>query len=231
MRIYFLVEGRRTESKVYEAWLSYLIPELSKLRRYNELRANSYFLLNAQGYPSIIYDLIPSSIEDINRVGGYNYFVVCLDADEGSVRDRVDEINDFLSRERIYLALANMIVIVQNRCIETWFLGNRRIIRRNPSGPRLQEYLRHYDVRLHDPELMPKASDFNTHSEFHFQYLKEVFRERNIHYSKRRPGHTLTKPFLNQLIIRVEGHSDHLMSFQLFLNFCAQVKAEIASGI
>lgn len=31
MNIYFLVEGKRTERKVYPAWLAYLLPELQQV--------------------------------------------------------------------------------------------------------------------------------------------------------------------------------------------------------
>ncbi len=33
MNIYFLVEGKRTERKVYPAWLSYILPELKQVQR------------------------------------------------------------------------------------------------------------------------------------------------------------------------------------------------------
>lgn len=127
MRVYFLVEGRRTEAKVYRAWLSHLIPELSRLTRFDELMPDSYFLFSAEGYPSIILEHIPNAIEDINRIGGYDYFVVALDADQSTVEDRIDEINESLSNNHIQLIGAELRIIVQNRCIETWLLGNRRI--------------------------------------------------------------------------------------------------------
>lgn len=231
MRIYFLVEGRRTEAKIYRAWLSHLIPELSRITRYDEVIPNSYFLFSAEGYPSIILEHIPNSIEDINRIGGYDYFVVALDGDQGTVQDRIDELNESLSDNRIHLIGTELRIIVQNRCIETWLLGNRRMVRRNPTSLVLQEYLEHYNVRLGDPELMPEHADFNTHAQFHNQYLKEVFRERNIHYSKNRPGHALDKPYLEELISRVHDEASHLGSLQVFLDFCSLVRSQIASGV
>ncbi len=140
MRVYFLVEGRRTEAKLYPAWLSHLIPELNRITRYDEEIPNSYFLFSAEGYPSIILEHIPRSIEDINRIGGYDYFVVALDADQSTVPDRIDEINESLSDNHIHLIGTELRIVVQNRCIETWLLGNRRIVRRNitMSGLRIQ---------------------------------------------------------------------------------------------
>lgn len=37
MNIYFLVEGKRTERKVYPAWLAYLLPELQRVQSYDEV--------------------------------------------------------------------------------------------------------------------------------------------------------------------------------------------------
>src|SRR5215217_6815402 len=103
MKVYFLVEGRRTEAKVYTAWLSYLVPELTKLSFVDEVLPNSYFLISAQGYPSLVTDFLPPSIHDVNQIGGFNYLVVCLDADEDSVEDRSEEINQALREQGLGL--------------------------------------------------------------------------------------------------------------------------------
>ena len=60
MKAYFVVEGRRTEKKVYTAWLSHLVPELTRLNFCDEATANGYFLISAEGYPRIISKMIPS---------------------------------------------------------------------------------------------------------------------------------------------------------------------------
>lgn len=227
MRIYLLVEGRRTEAKVYKSWLSHIIPELKRIEFFDEPQSNSYFLISANGYPSIIYDLIPASINDINSVGNYDYLVVSLDADEVSVNDRIDEIQDFLSSKNIFLKKAKLVIIVQHKCIETWFLGNRRIVSNFPSSATLREFIAYYDVQINDPELMEKHPDFATNAQFHLNYLKEIFRERNLSYSKVNPGHVLDKTYLDQLIERINSNPTHLNSFQVFLSFCREVKKEI----
>lgn len=227
MKIYFLVEGKRTEVKVYKSWLSHLIPELKKIQFLDESESNSYFLISANGYPSIIYDLIPPSVEDINNAGDYDYLVVSLDADEVSVSDRINEINDFLSSNKIYLKKAKLIIIVQYKCIETWFLGNRRVVSNFPASETLRDYMAFYDVRINDPELMGKHSEFATNAQFHFSYLREVFKERNLTYSKANPGYVLERTYLEQLIERTNTNPTHLLSFQVFLSFCQEVEKQI----
>ncbi len=53
MNIYFLVEGQSTESDVYPAWLSYLIPEMRRVEFFDEARINNYYLFSSNGIPYI----------------------------------------------------------------------------------------------------------------------------------------------------------------------------------
>jgi hypothetical protein len=101
MNIYFLVEGKKTERKVYPAWLSHLLPELQQVRSYNEVDKNSYYLFSAEGYPSIIYEHFPNAVVDIVANGKYNYLVICLDAEENTVTAIKQEITDFIKDEKL----------------------------------------------------------------------------------------------------------------------------------
>ncbi len=231
MRIYVLVEGKRTETKVYPSWFTHLLPELSRMRFPDEDTNNSYFLISGQGYPSVINELIPASVADVNKNGNYNYLMVSLDADEVSPKDRVNEINEFLVEQKLYLKKAELIIVVQHKCIETWFLGNRRIISSAPTSQTLRNYIDFYDVGENDPEMMSKYKDFSTHAQFHFNYLQEIFREKNISYSKANPGHVRDVSYLEQLVERIKQKPMHLTSLQVFINFCEKVKYEIAKGL
>ncbi len=228
MKIYFLLEGQRTEPKIYPAWLSYLVPELKRLKFHDEkLDDNSYFLFSANGYPSIIYNHLPNAIEDINTVGDFDYLVVSLDADEASVQERAEEVHKLLTDKNIILKKAELVLMIQNRCFETWLLGNQRIVKQNPVNRELGEFKIFYDVINDNPEEMGKHIEFNTHSQFHFAYLREVFKERNLSYSKANPSEATKDTYLNQLISRVEKFPDHLKTFQKFLEFCKDVKKQI----
>lgn len=227
MNLYFLVEGRRTERKVYPKWLSYLLPELTQVKSSDEVERNNYYLISAEGYPSIINDSIPASIEDINSIGKYDYFVVCLDADENSVEEIEQEIYDFIDSEKLELDRGKMAIVVQNRCFETWFLGNRKIYTRNPPKD-LLEYSRYYDVSVDDPELMGK-SDRTHHAHFHLAYLKALFEAKNIKYSKKNPGAVSEKYYFQQLLKRIEDRPEHLRSFGKFVELCQEIKEKIES--
>ena len=55
---------------------------------------------------------------------------------------------------------------------------------RQPQLHPLLDYTRYYNISSDCPELMGKYSTFNTHAQFHEAYLKELFRAKNINYSK-----------------------------------------------
>jgi hypothetical protein len=230
MRIYVLVEGRRTEAKVYPAWLSHIIPRLQRIRSYDDNADNSYFLLSAEGYPSIYEDLV-NAVQDVNAVGNYDYLMLCLDSDETSVEERQAEVDEVLVENQVRLHNAQLVIIVQNRCIETWFLGNRRVVKRNPLSHVLREYLQHYNVTVDDPELMALHPDFTRHAQFHASYIKEIFLERRLHYSKKFPGPVLEGAFLDELRRRIASEPTHLASLRSLLRFLDDVNARLDTGI
>ena len=87
MNLYILVEGRSSEKKIYSSWLSYLLPQLRRVKFYDQVDKNSYFLISGYGYPNIIEHEIDNAIVKIHETGKYNYLVVSLDADEDTVED------------------------------------------------------------------------------------------------------------------------------------------------
>lgn len=226
MKIYLLVEGKRTERKIYPNWLSYLIPELKRMESFDEDCDNGYFLISGFGYPHMLDEVLPDSIEDINKVGNYNYFVIVLDSEEFSIQERQEEVNEFLSSNKIYTKKAQIVTVIQNRCIETWLLGNKKVISNNPTSELLREYLSYYDIKENDPELMGEYVNCRNHADFHYKYLKEIFVERNLSYSKIKPGHAKDEAYLNELVHRITN-TNHLNSFRYFIEFCKQVKTEL----
>lgn len=226
MNLYFLVEGKRTEAKIYPAWLSYLVPELQRVKNPIDVNQRNYFLVSGGGYPSLLHNHIPNSVADINDIGKFDYFVVCLDVDETSVQERTEEVQDFLTRENVTLNNAQLILIVQNRCIETWLLGNRKLYVRRPQSHTLLEYTQYFNVSAKDPEVMGKYH-FAHHAGFHLAYLKAIFAERNIRYTKKKPAHALEQHYLNQLLARINDEPKHLPTFQHFVEFCKMLQVNL----
>lgn len=227
MNIYFLVEGRRTEKKVYPKWLGHLLPELDETNDAFSVDDKKFYVFNGNGYPSILDNHLRNAVEDVNSIGKYQYFVMCIDADEVEVNFRIQEIETFFENEQIELnENTEFILIVQNRCIETWCLGNRRVYKRNPSEETLREYVEFYNVSTDDPELMGKIEDFETHAQFHASYLKEMLYERNIRYSKKNPNGVTAAAYLNELIER-NTDTNHIVTFRSFIDFCNKLKEEI----
>ncbi|MEG4045513.1 hypothetical protein [Microcoleus sp. Pol17_C1] len=226
MNLYFLVEGTQSERKVYPAWLAYLLPELQRVDNCDDVKEKNYYLISGEGYPSL-YNFIPPAIAEINSNGKYSYFVVCLDAEENTVAELTTEIDDFLSQQKLKLNNAELVLIFQNRCLESWLLGNRKIYSRNPQNKPLLDYTKYYDVSVNCPENMGKYRDFNTHAQFHGAYLRLLFEAKNITYSKKRPGDVLKQFYLEQLLARIQVHPEQLTTFRHFMDFCNIVKSKL----
>jgi hypothetical protein len=227
MNIYFLVEGK-TEAKIYREWLTYLLPELTRVKFHHQVTEKNYYLFNARGYPHIIDVHLSRAIEDVNSVGDYDYLVLSFDADESTVAEREAEVNQRLTNSGISLGKTKLIIIVQNRCIETWLLGNRKLYKRNPHDPTLVKYTKFYDVSVNDPELMGKYKGFNEHQQFHKAYFKRLCRERHLGYSEKRPNDVLPKSYIEQLLARIDK-TTHLTTFRHFIEFCQQLRPKLKS--
>lgn len=221
MNLYFLVEGRRTERKVYPSWLSHLLPHFTRVDRFDTVRDKNYFLISGEGYPSLLDVHLPNAVADFNSVAAYTHLVVCLDVDESTAEARCREVESRLT-PALRLEHGELVVIAQQRTIETWFLGNRRIVPGNPQSPDLVHWLRFYDIRHDDPEQMGVHHDFSSHAAFHGAYLKEVFRERRLSYTKQNPGHVLDAAYLEQLLARIQS-SSQLATFRRFWEFCRYI--------
>ncbi|MDJ1184835.1 hypothetical protein [Roseofilum casamattae] len=222
MNLYFLVEGNRTEKKLYPQWLEYLIPALKRVKYHDLVVQNNYYLSSGGGYPGILDDALENAIDKIQEVRNYDYLVICVDADEDTVEERLDYIQTFMGEKKLNLGNTELKLIIQNRCIETWLLGNKNIFSKQPNQRPLLDYVRYYDVSQHDPELMGDYGMRN-HADFHFKYLQEVFRAKQISYTKRNPGDAGKQYYLEELLKRISSNPTHLPTFQSFVEFCKAI--------
>lgn len=229
MNLYFLVEGRRTERKVYPKWLGILLPQLQQVTYLEEVTHNHFYLFSGNGYPSILDNHLANAITEINDMGNIDYLIMCIDADEATVAERKQEVLTFMAEHQLELHYkTKFVLIIQNRCIETWCLGNQRIFKRNPEFEPLKEYVNFYNVQKDDPEKMGKLVEFETHSQFHEDYLSELLHVRNIAYTKKNPKGIVEAYYLQELENRVNT-TNHIQTFKVFLDLCKQIKSQLKS--
>lgn len=214
MNIYIIVEGKTTEPIVYTAWLNILVPQMSKIENAWEVAENNYYLFSSQGIPSI-YKHVANAIVDINNInagnkGKYDYLLVCLDTEEETREYIEEQISKAVNENGEELKDAKLLVFEQKVCMETWFLGNRKVFKANAQDDVLLSYISEYNVRDLNPENMNnlRPEHYSTKAKFHQDYLKRMFRERNMRYSKSKPDEVCKELFLKQLISRYHDTND-----------------------
>ncbi|MFQ2224504.1 hypothetical protein ACK32A_17040 [Aeromonas enteropelogenes] len=228
MKVYVLVEGVSTEMAVYPVWFDSLIPVKPVFRfieEFNDFRdsESGIFYVSGQGYPSIL-NHIENAIEN-SRAANVDYLIVVVDSDEANPIARENDIRQEINKLEIPDRLQVMI-IVQNRCFETYLLANRRCIPRVAQSEELVTYKRYYDVHNNDPELMGNFEPDNTHSQFHFKYAATALRENRIMYSKANPNGVCNTAYLEGILSRTRD-TRHLNSFTSLINNVNQIRARL----
>jgi hypothetical protein len=206
MNLYFLVEGASTEIKFYPELVKSIFEDrlirIQNVQDVNDIE-NSYYILTGNGYPQIYSHILKNTIEDINQYPHFNYLFVCLDADEMSIEERsieFREVCEALKREGTVLnENCEIVLIIQNRCIETWFLGNKRFFRRNTSNEDMLNFHFFYNVKTHDPEEMNYDIGYDNHASYHYSYLKHMVKENRRVYSKRNANTVCELTYISQL--------------------------------
>ncbi|HAO21699.1 MAG TPA: hypothetical protein DCQ37_15270, partial [Desulfobacteraceae bacterium] len=131
------------------------------------------------------------------------------DAEEDDPDEKFNEIENIITEQA---QIPQHAVIVANCCIETWFLGNTAMMKKTPENVKLREFRQFYDVSVQDPENMGCPSDYVFKAHFHEDYLKEMFREKRLSYSKEHPGAVLDKSYFSALANRYK-QTGHIRSF------------------
>lgn len=220
MNLYFILEGEKTEVILYPKWISYLKPDLKQVDFERDVVENNYYIFSGGGIPSI-YNHTVNAIKNINDNPVFDKLIVCLEGEEIGVNARIAEIKDYIQKSGVKLnGRCEIEYVVQNVCIESWFLGNRRIVKRIPENRRLREFIQYYNVVENDPELMGKMDGFRNKAHFHFSYFREILKEHKLSYSKARPKIVLEESFLNELKNRTE-QTNHLPTLKNLFDLLA----------
>ena len=222
MNLYMLVEGRRTEKMVYRKWITHLFPNLREANTIEDVSTDNFFIISGNGYPSYVRR-INAALQDMRNSGKFDHLIVCVDAEDVSLQVRLKEIDTIVSGGPIPKAY---FVIVHDCCIETWFLGNSKMMRRNPETQRLRQWKDFFDVSENDPELLPCHAAYSSRAQFHHDYLQDMFRERDLSYSKNHPGPVLDRTYF-QAIVERSSRTGHLFSFRRLLGFLNSLGASI----
>lgn len=217
MNLYFILEGEKTEVLLYPKWINYILPNYSEVDFENDATTDNFYIFSGGGIPSI-YNHTVNAIKNINDNPIYDKLIVCLDGEELGVKERIEEIQKYLSDSGEKLNTECEIhFAVQNVCIETWFLGNKKIVKKVPEGLKLREFINHYNITEQDPELMVKMDSYRNRAHFHYSYFREVLKEHNLTYRKSRPTIVMEKTYFNQLERRA-SETEHLPTFKQLID-------------
>lgn len=213
MNIYVVTEGK--ESVVYRHWIPLINPNLKLIDDLGDLNQDCVYIVSAEGYPGY-FNIIDDAIEDINRIQRFSRLVIAVDSEEMTRTDKHAEINERVATQQ---CAAQIRIVIQHFCFETWALGNRKLIQRHPSTGKLLEYKRLFDVSVNDPELLPAKPDEGLNrSQFAGKYLQMAIntRHRNMTYTKGNPQALLHDKYFPEVQNRY-NNTGHINSFGDFL--------------
>ena len=215
MNVYLIVEGE-AEKIVYAHWVRLTNPSLRIVNDINEVQHNNLIIFSGGGQPNY-FEVIEAGVEDVSANEKLDRLIIAIDSEEMSFGEKWREIDEFVIELGKNLDYK---IIVQHFCLETWALGNKVIVSRNPRDPEIQELKKYFDVLNNDPELLPDYPENNLNrSQFAEYYLRKLLNEkyRNLTYTKKNPQALLHKKYFLQVKKRCETTS-HIKSFNFFLD-------------
>jgi hypothetical protein len=216
MNIYLIVEGNIGEKAVYSSWIPFVNPSLNIKNNIQDVQQDDVFIISGGGYPNY-YEIIENGIEDVKYTNLFDRIVIAIDSEEMSYIEKQNEITNFLINKNIPIDCR---IIIQHFCLETWALGNRIIIPRNPKSVQIKIYRKIFDVLVNDPELLPRLDSENLNrSQFAEKYLRVILNDKykNLTYNKSNVKTLLNKKFFDRVTSR-HLDTNHISSFANFLN-------------
>jgi hypothetical protein len=215
MNIYVVVEGR-AEKKIYKSWIPLVNPNLSFVDHISSVSNNNFIIVTGGGYPQY-FSVIDSAISDVNDTNLFGRLVISIDSEDMTHEEKRSEVLNHLAEHECSTEVK---VVIQHFCFETWALGNRRLVRKEPRTPDLRMYKRLFNVRANDPELLPAHPEKSLNrSQFAFKYLRAALfdRYKNLSYSKGSPEIVGHHKYFEQVRTRLQ-ETQHIRSFETFLS-------------
>lgn len=225
MNLYFILEGDRTEPLIYPKWINYILPNYSQIDFESQVDKNNFYIFSGGGIPSI-YNHTVNAIKNINDNPKFDRLIVCLDGEEIGIEERINEIEDYINKSGVILnPNCKIDFVIQNVCIETWFLGNRKIVKNNPEGTLLKDFKKFHDVSINDPEELMLYEGYRNKAHFHYSYFREILKEHKLVYKKSQPKVVLEKTFFDQLENRT-NETNHLPTFKQLISLLKEIKSK-----
>lgn len=228
MNFYFLLEDEKSFLKVLPKWLEYIDFGYKRVADIQEIQENNYILQSGQGVTQLVIKALFDTIDTIIlNPGKIDKLVVILDAEEMEVDKRkqevIDKINNHYNNRKMEF---DIIILVCNRCFETWLLGCKGLYPKETveRDSFFYPYYNHYNIEECNPEAMlaPEMVDETT-AKYHFHYLHELLRYKKIRYSKSNPKNIATSEYFNGIVERINSTKD-LQTFKEFYDFIFSVK-------
>jgi len=213
MNIYIATEGI-CEKKIYISWIPLLNYTLSNVEKLQEIKNNNFIIYSGDGYPQY-FEMIDCAIEDVNNLGNIDRLVICIDSEEMSYNEKYNEISEHIRSKK---CIAEIKIVIQFFCFETWALGNRKIVPHNPKTEIVKKYKGYFDVSDNDPELLPGYPPENLNrAQFSEKYLRKLLNDKgHLSYNKSNPYYVKHPNFYKEVKKR-HIETKHIMSFKFFL--------------
>ena len=167
MNLYILVEDGKSGHKIIDHWIPLLLPSITRAPTIDEMTENQYVIFSGLGYPRILgtdatspsKNVLGQTIETINDTQKIDYLLIFLDGDEEGTERRTEIVTQKIKNYPKPLTCP-FVIFVQNKCLETWLLGNRDFFPAQPSEKFLPFLIAWFPVYFFDVEKNPAQSVF-----------------------------------------------------------------------
>ncbi len=193
MNFFFLVEGKNTEVETYPRFIEHFVDGYYQVNNLDELGLNNFIVESGYGYPSIlkIFDNTLLKIAEFNQKNKHinkkvDTLVLVIDADNYktplSAKKSVEQLISN-KKNKINDAKISVRYIVQNLCIESWFLGNKDAFP-DSYNDEFKKYVEHFNVKEYSPDNMHSPISDITDAQYSYKYLVEMLRQSGMNYGK-----------------------------------------------
>lgn len=196
----------------YPKLLEYFNSKYTKVNSIEEITYNSYIIKSGNGYPHVFNKMSNTlnTISDFNKKSRRNgikidFLVLVIDADyydslsaaRQGVEQRLRKLDSNIKEAKIKVKY-----IIQNQCIESWFLGNRAAFPQK-YNEEFSKFVKYFNVKETNPEKMkaPYGSGVNN-AHYALDYLQSMLRQTGNEYAKSKTDYISTPEYISEIYER-----------------------------